>query len=153
MVDGFGGVDDSVAVVVVLTGAVFVVVVPLSEDQTGVVSAVLIVVNRHRGVIAGVDVAVLVNGVEGVSIVLEVERNEIAAHAREVDVGDGEGFVRPGIVVAKGAGITGVAEPVGVVVENLGRTRVFVVDGTLWLLVLLVAVAFAAALEGFLTDR
>ena len=153
LVNGFGGVDDAVAVVVVLTGAVFVVVVPLSEDQTGVVGAVFVVVNRHRCVITGINVTALVNGVESISIVLEVERNEIAAHARQVDVGDGERFVGPGIVVAEGAGITGMAEPVGVVVEDLRRTRVFVVDGALWLLVFLVAVAFTAALEGFLTDR
>ena len=41
LVNGFRGVHDAVAVVVVLACTVFVVVVPLSEDQTGVVGTVL----------------------------------------------------------------------------------------------------------------
>ena len=152
LIDGLSGVDDAVAVVVVLTGTVFVVVVPLSKDQTGVVRTVLVVINGHRCVVAGVNIAVLVDGVEGISVVLEVERNKVAAHAGQVDVRDGEGLVGPRIIVAQRTGITRMTEPVGVAVEDLGRTRILVVDGTLWLLVLLVAVAFASALKGLLTD-
>ena len=100
LVDGFGGVNDTVAVVVVLARAVFVVIVPLSEDKTGVVRSVLIVVNAHGGVIAGVNIAALVNGVERVSVILKVERNEVPAHAGQVDVRDGQRLVGPSIIVA-----------------------------------------------------
>ena len=119
LVNGFGGVHDAVAVIVVLAGSVFVVVVPLGVDKTGVVRAVFVVINGHDGVVAGVDVAVLVDGVEGVSVVLEIQGDEVTAHVRQIDVGDGEGLVCPSVVVSVGTGITGVAEPVGIVVENL----------------------------------
>ncbi len=119
LINGFRGVNDAVAVVVVLTGSVFVVVVPLSVDQAGVIRAVLGIIHGHDGVIAGVNVAVLVNGVEGVSIVLKVEGNEVTAHARQINVGNGEGFVGPSVVVSVRAGVTRMTEPVGVVVEDL----------------------------------
>ena len=152
LVNGFRGVHDAVAVVVVLTGTVFVVVVPLSEDQTGVVGTVLGIIDRHDGVVAWVHVAVLVNGVERVSIIFEVEGDKVAAHAGQINVGDGERFVGPRVVIAERTRITRVAEPVGVVVEDLRRAAVLVVDGTLWLLIFLISVALGAAFEGFFAN-
>ena len=56
-VNGFGGVDDAVFIIVVLTGAVFVVVVPLGVNETVVVLSCVGIVNRHGHVITRVDVA------------------------------------------------------------------------------------------------
>ena len=152
-VNRFGGVDDSVTVVIVLTGAVFVVVIPLSVDQTIVVLTGLGVIHRHDHVVTGVNVATRVDGVEGVSVVLEVERNKVTILSRQVDVGDAEGLVGPSVIVAVGRGVTGVTEPVGVVVEDLRGTRVFVVDGAQRVLVLLVAGALGTAFEGLNAHR
>ena len=118
LVNGFRRVDDAVSVVVVSTGSVLVVVVPLCEHEPGVVGAVFVVINAHRGVVAWIDIAILIDGVESVSIVLKVERHEIAAHACQINVRDCERLVGPSIVVAERTGITRVAKPVGVVVEN-----------------------------------
>ena len=146
-VNRFRGVHDTVAVIVVLAGAVFVVVVPLSEHETGVIRTVLGVIDGHGGIVAGVHITALVNGVEGVSVILEVEGDEVATHAGQIDVRDGEGFVGPSIVITQGSGITRVAEPVGVVVEDLSGTAVLVVNRTLGLLVLFVSVALRATLK------
>ncbi len=118
LVNGLRTVDDAVSVIVVSTGPILVVIVPLCEHQTGVVGTVLVVINGHAGVVARVYITVLVNGVEGVSVILEVEGDEVATHARQVDVRDGECLVSPCIIVAERTGITGVSKPVGIVVED-----------------------------------
>ena len=155
MVNGFCSVDNTVTVIIILTGAVFVVVVPLSIDQTGIVHSTLEPVQRHDSVVTRVDASILVNGVEGVCVVLEVEGDEIAAHRCQVNVWNNQRFVGPCIVIAVGRGVTGMTEPVGVVVEDICRTGVFVVDGALRLQsvsLLGVAITLATSFKRFLTN-
>ena len=151
-VDWFRLVNNIVAVFVDLTGSVFVVIVPLPHNYAAVSSAIAEDVEGHCGIVVYINntCSIRINAVECVSIILEVERNEIPTHRREINTRYGERFVCPCIAVTVGACIARVSEPIGVVVEYFLLAGVLIVDCTLRVLTLFVSVSVCSAFKSFL---
>ena len=147
----FSAVDESVIVQVCAAGAVFVVVVPLTEQIGLVIGAVLVVAELDRSRVAGIVVALRVGREEGVRVVLEVQCNEVTGHGRQVDIRDGHGLV-PFFAVSVGGGVTGVTEPVSGFTEDSLAAGGFGVDGPVGVAVVGESVALTGGFEGFLTD-
>ena len=96
--------------------------------------------------------SIRVNAVECVCIILEIQGDEIAAHRGQVDVWNGEGFVCPCVAVAICTGVTGVAEPVRIVVEDRVLASRFIVNDTLWISAFSVSITVRSAFKVFFTQ-
>jgi len=155
LVNRLTGIDKAVVVVVVLARSILVVIVPLSEKYCGIRIATLGEVNVDGSIVVDVNDgrSIDINAVEGVCVILKVQRNEITRHACQVDTRNGQGFVLPQVAVSLGCSITWVAKPIGVVVEDEVAAGRLVVDSTLRVAIIAVDVSIGTTLKGFLTDN
>ena len=92
---------------------------------------------------------------ECICVILEIQGNEVTAHACEIDVRNHECFVDPSVFVAFGSRIAGVAKPVSLTVENRCVARIIVVNVALRhgrISTLFVSETFRIVLKGFFAN-
>ena len=90
-----------------------------------------------------------------ISVILEIQGNEVAAHACEIDVGNHECFVGPSVFITFRSRIARVAKPVSLTVENRRVARIIVVNISLWygrISTLFVSETLCIVLKGFFAN-